>query len=732
MMLSEPVKTDLVLVGGGHAHALALRMLAMKALPLGARITLVSPASHTPYSGMLPGMVAGHYRFEDTHIDLARLCQWAGVRFITDEVIGFNPQKRVVHFANRPDLPYDIVSLDIGSQPDLDSVPGARAHAIPVKPVSNLWERWLAFTQSGTPTSQNIAVVGAGAGGVEMTLAMAQKLKGHKVQISLVAGGQQILPGYRASTRKAACAALRRFGVTVICGRRVARVSSEALIFEDGDTLASDSIFWCTAAAPAHWVSGSALATDARGFLLVNDALQSIDNPYVFATGDIASQKNHPRPKAGVYAVRQAPVLAQNLFSMLCAPDQSPPLRQHQPQKRFLSLLSLGERIATGERGVFHATGPWVWRWKDHIDRKFMRLFSELKPRQMPLLPANALAQAPCGGCGAKLGSDPLRSALATLQSQYPTHALPNNAADGDVATVPASGQLIVQSIDSLRPLVSDPYVMGKIAAQHALSDLYAAGAKPLSALAHVVLPYARTHIQQAELEQLLAGALEILSAADCPILGGHSLQGSELQVGFVVNGEQEGGNSLRTKDHAKAGDQLILTKALGTGALFAAHMQSKADGRDISGAIEQMCQSNAESSRVARETNVTAATDITGFGLLGHLSEMLSAGLGAVLSLGAIPILDGAKQASEQGIRSTLWHANHAAVYPRLRANAALATTPEFELLFDPQTSGGLLLCVSEERSMRCVEELRGAGINAAIIGSLVADSESSITIEP
>lgn len=729
MMAPAPIENELVLVGGGHAHALALRMLVMKTAPVNTRITLVSPASHTPYSGMLPGMVAGHYRFEETHIDLARLCQWAGVRFITDTVIGFDPVHKNVHFANRPVLPYDVLSLDIGSQPDLDSVPGAREYAIPVKPVSQLWERWQQFATQQDHHAQTVAVVGAGAGGVEMTLAMAQRLRRTSTRIVLVAGSADILPGYHQSTRAAARKALEKYQVQVLTGRRVTQVQEHQLCFEEGAPLKAESIFWCTAATPAAWVANCGLKTDERGFLLVNDRLQSVDNPWVFAAGDIATQAHHPRPKAGVYAVRQAPVLAHNLRALLSHPNSSSGLKEHHPQERFLSLLSLGERFATGERGPFHATGAWVWRWKDHIDRKFMRLFSELSDRNMTPTAPTQNGQAPCGGCGAKIGSDPLRAALASLNESYPQHALPDNAATEDVARIPGPGPF-VQSIDSLRGLVADPFTMGTIAAQHALSDLYAAAAQPISALAHVVLPYAKPSLQQADLEQLLAGALAVFADANCPLLGGHSMQGPELQIGFLVNG-QFAHSTSRQKNGAEPGDHLVLTKPIGIGALFAAHMQLKADGRHIAEATELMCQSNAEASRLASQAGVVAATDVTGFGLLGHLAEMLPANRSAQISVSSIPLVNGALAAARQQIKSTLWPPNYAATSSVLQCPDDVRAMAEFDLLFDPQTSGGLLLSVPASQSSSLLHELAACGHRAAVFGHVFDSPHSQICVE-
>ncbi len=211
-MQNQPVlQQDLVFVGGGHAHALVVRMLAMKPIA-GLRATLISPASHTPYSGMLPGLVAGHYSFEETHIDLARLCQWAGVRFIEAEVTGLDPQRKTLSLAGRPAVAYDLVSVDIGSQPELDSVPGAREYAVPVKPVAGLWQRWQEMERrlSRHSATATLAIVGGGAGSVELALAMAHALAGRSVSIDLFCGATEILQGYNKGARAAAVAALVR------------------------------------------------------------------------------------------------------------------------------------------------------------------------------------------------------------------------------------------------------------------------------------------------------------------------------------------------------------------------------------------------------------------------------------------------------------------------------------------------------------------------------------------
>ncbi len=718
------LRRDLVLVGGGHSHVLALRMLAMRPIA-GLRITLVSPSSHSPYSGMLPGLVSGHYRFEESHIDLSRLCQWAGVRFIAAEVVGLDVAEQRIALAGRPALSYDVLSLDIGSQPELESVPGAREHAVPVKPVATLWRRWqdlhARVTAPGAPKDLRIAVVGGGAGSVELVLAMAYRLHAEPVCFELWCAAPEILPGYGARARKSVLAQLQRRGIRVHCDARVVAVSDRQFTLADGARADYDELFWCTGAAPAPWIAQSGLETDEQGFLAVRDTLQSIHEDCIFGAGDIAVQLNHPRPRAGVFAVRQGPVLAHNLRAFLL----HKPLRQHRPQRRFLSLLSLGDKNATADRGAFTATGPWVWRWKDNIDRKFMARFSDLPPRmpgnRQDTLPElrQAPQQAVCGGCGAKVGADALGVALAKLQRDFPRHCA---GAGDDAALLPAPGGLpVLQSLDVLRELVADPWLMGRIAAQHALSDLYACAVRPVSALAAVTLPYAGAILLQRELEQLLAGALYEFAAANCRLAGGHSMQGTELSLGFVVNGvPMDDGGAVLPKAGARAGDSLVLTKALGTGTLFAAQMQLRADGRDVSAAIAAMLQGNRKAAELALEHNAHACTDITGFGLLGHLLEMLAGVCGARLILSQLALLSGALDQARAGIVSTMHAANERSVGSFVQADSPVDEARR-RMLFDPQTSGGLLVALPRDRAQALCDALRKHGYRqACIIGEV------------
>ena len=733
------IHKDLVFVGGGHAHALALRMLAMAPIT-GLRITLISPASHTPYSGMLPGLVAGHYNFEQTHIDLARLCQWAEVRFICAPVTAIDPQLKQISIEGRPALSYDVLSIDVGSEPELDSVPGARRFSVPVKPVAGLWQRWNRLREklqaSPGGSEHRVAMVGGGAGSVELITAMAERFSSDKllsrqrVSFTLYCGASAILQGYNARARKSAELALTHYGIELHLGCRVEKVESGVLCMQGGDLFSFDELFWCTGAAAMSWIASSGLETDERGFLVTTDTLQSTSDSAVFGTGDCATQLNHPRPKAGVYAVRQGPVLAENLRNTLL----SRPLKNHIPQHKFLSLLSLGTRRATADRGFLSATGKWVWRWKDKIDREFMARFEVLP--QMQLNAASDTLhehggpeelQVPCGGCGAKVGADVLASVLSNLSGLYPQHC-PVTGADDAVLIPGSSASAIIQSIDTLRQIVADPFVMGRIAANHALSDLYASGAQPVSALASVCLPFATVQILPRDLEQLLAGALHEMATANCILTGGHTMAGSELNIGFVVNGiSLSGDGNFLPKRGMREGDVLVLTKALGVGTLFAAHMQQRADGRDIQVATEMMLHSNAVASRLAVTNNALACTDITGFGLVGHLQEMLEPGQVININSAKLPALPGALESLTAGIRSTMHEANATAAASCVAVVGSFETA-RTELVYDPQTSGGLLIAVSPERADSLCEQLLDAGYLAAtVIGGVQAPSPNT-----
>lgn len=369
----------LVLIGGGHSHVAVLRAFGEQAAPDTA-LTLIGNTVHTPYSGMLPGLIAGHYRFHEAHIDLTPLARFAGADFIHDTVTGLNLAARQVLRADGPPVPYDLLSINIGSAPATAGVPGAADHTVPVKPISRFlahWEALIARLDSEDRPCR-IAVVGGGAGGVELLLALqyrlSQRADADRLDFPLVTEEAELLSRYPARIRDTFHRTFAARGIALHTDHRVREVTPNRLHCENGAALAFDEILWVTAAGAAPWPEASGLAVDARGFIEVGETLQSTSHPEIFAAGDIAAMVGHPCPKAGVFAVKQGPALADNLRRQL----QGEPLTPHIPQTDFLSLISTGDRYAVAARGNWSMRGKLMWRLKDWIDRRFIAAYSDL------------------------------------------------------------------------------------------------------------------------------------------------------------------------------------------------------------------------------------------------------------------------------------------------------------------------------------------------------------------
>ena len=769
--ISTPVLRDLVLIGGGHSHVGVLKAFGMQPLP-GVRITLICTDAHTPYSGMLPGYVAGHYDFDAVHLDLLRLCVFAGARFIQAEVSGIDRINRKVQLRGRPALDYDVVSINTGSTPQTGNIAGAEEFAVCVKPIASFNQRWLALlaqVRQGVGPKR-IAVVGAGAGGVELLLAMQHRLDAEiravqpsaaPIAFELFTASAHILPTHNARVQKRFETLLKSRKVTVHCNARIDQVSAQG-VHQSGlgssdaeHWRAADAVFWVTQAGGGAWIQETGLACDAHGFVRVNAQLQSISDTRIFAAGDVASMEGLALEKAGVFAVRMGMPLARNLRNALLGK----PLKTYDPQTRWLALISTGDRYAVASRGALDFAGKWVWRWKDWIDRRFMARFTDLGIAQMvqPNSYASthtfaeqsaceseqalsALAMR-CGGCGAKVGASVLAPALAALAPLHNPAVLVGLQSPDDAAIVQVpEGYALVQTVDFFRAFVDDPYRFGKIAANHALGDIFAMGAQPQTATAIATVPPGLDRQTQATLTQMMTGAVEVLNAAGCTLVGGHTGEGQELALGFAINGlvavspngELQG---VMRKAGMQAGDVLILTKPLGTGTLFAAHALGLARGRWIEAALRNMEQSNLGAAQTLLAHGARACTDVTGFGLLGHLVEMTRpSGVDAEINLGALPVLDGALECLGLGQVSSLHNAN-----ARMRSALANADsvdptqTERLSLLFDPQTAGGLLVSLPAANAQASLHALLAQGYTgSAIIGRVLpmGDTQGPISL--
>lgn len=717
-MHSIPILKNLVLIGGGHAHVEVLRRFAMRPLA-GARLTLISSHSTSAYSGMLPGHVAGHYTDDEIQIDLRRLARAAGARFLRAEASGLDLANQQVHCHGRPPVTYDVLSLNPGSVPATGMVPGASEHAIPVKPIGLFLDHWRRLESSGH--AKAIGVVGAGAAGVEIAMALHHRLCADgRPRLHLFEANPTILPAQSTQARRLVRAALIERGIEIHAGATVTRVTQAGMTLGSGESFELDAVVWTTGAVAPHWLADSGLALDDRGFVQVDRTLRSTAHRAVFAAGDIASVSGRSLPKAGVHAVRQGPPLADNLRRVL--KGESP--RPYSPQRHFLSLIATGGKHAVATRAGLAIRGEWVWRLKDRIDRRFMDRYASIETTMASTPPRDSLpgmkqiaeaAAMRCAGCGSKLGASVLEHALARLGGDLAIG--PEDAA----VLAPPPGKLLLQSVDYFPALISDPYLFGRIAANHCLGDLHATGAKPWTALALATVPSATDGKMREDLYQMLAGGQAELARAGARLVGGHSLEGSELGLGFTVNGLAED-DAVRRKSGLGPGDVLILGKALGTGVLFAGEMRGSAKPKWIDQAVETMLRSSGNAARILQNHGATAMTDVTGFGLAGHLAEMLAASnVDAVLQPDSIPVLEGALALLEAGHASSLAPRNQERLDNPLEPDDMWPASQR-GLLADPQTAGGLLAGVPAERAASCLQSLhQGGDRDAAIIGAIV-----------
>jgi selenide,water dikinase len=700
----------LVLIGGGHAHVQVLRALAMRPVPR-TRVTLVVDRPVAMYSGMVPALLAGEIPRHDVEIDVRPLARRAGVDVIVAAATRVDPGDGRVELDGRPPLRFDLASLDVGSTVVGHDRADVGAHALPTRPIVDLVERWEA-TLAALPRGRrlSVVVVGGGAAGVEVCATVEARLRkeGWEVEATLV--------GARGPTpeRPAVARVIRRAfagrGLRILEGRTVAEVRADTVVLDDGSALPASLVLWVTGAAPSPLLAASPLPLDDRGFVWVRDTLQVRGHDHLLAAGDCAVLETAPWvPRAGVYAVRAGPVLVENLAA-LCGGGA---LRSWRPQRDFLALLNLGDGTAIASRGPFALRGAWAWRWKDRIDRQFMERFQRLLPDDS-LRPGHDTMDddAPCGGCAGKVGPEALGRVLGAVMAPDDADVVLGVGAREDVASVRLGGAEVVASVDGFRAFCGDDWLVGHVAARNATSDLHAKGVRPRFALVWVTVPEGGA---EDRLGQVMAGVRAALDDEGVVVVGGQSGLGPEVTVGLTVLGS---GPVRWGQTGARPGDALILTRALGTGALWRADMLGLCRGAWMESAIVGQRRGNATAAAVLAGFEVVACTDVTGFGLAGHLAGLMEAsGCAAVVRAAELPLLPGVAGLLARGMRSTA----HAANSARVGVSVAPGADPiGVAAAYDPQTGGGLLVVVRPEVAGAVVAALRAAGEAAVEVGAV------------
>lgn len=381
--LPPPPPKQLVLIGAGHAHLQILTWWRRRPIP-GVELTLVTAFDRAAYSSMLPSTLAGMYAPDQMLIDLPKLCTYCGVKLIVDRANRLDPVTRVIEFAHQPALKFDVAAINIGSVPAAEPLWQAHRILISVKPLTSFLERFSVrfrelveqWRMAPGPELLQIVVVGAGAAGVELALCLEQ----HKHELELPAdvrivdGRTSILPDFAPRTLHRVNKLLKLRGIDLHLGSPVIDCDDEgpsSLVLESGERIRADLVIWAAGASPPMALRGFELPKSERGFLQARRTLQSTANVPVFITGDAADIEGTLVPKAGIYAVRQGPVLWKNLRRYFAGKR----LREFRPQRRFLSLLACGDGTAILDYLGFTSHSVWACTLKSWIDRKWMKRF---------------------------------------------------------------------------------------------------------------------------------------------------------------------------------------------------------------------------------------------------------------------------------------------------------------------------------------------------------------------
>lgn len=681
---------QLILAGGGHSHALLLRRWAMNPnrRPQG-RITLVSANSASLYSGMVPAHIAAIDQRDQISINMRWLAQKAQVDFIQAEIVGLNADGELL-LHNRPGLHFDRLSLNVGAITNRQHF----KYAISIKPLESSLE---AITQqdpvSESNSTETLHIAGAGLAGIELAFALRQRWPIRKL----------MLHTKHPSLNNAVIRRLQQADIAI---------SAEPA----PDT---PSTLLCTGSRAPSWLAASGLPCDDNGRVKTDANLQVMGHPQIFAAGDCAVIEHHQRPASGVWAVRAAHPLAHNLERLS---RQQPPRPWH-PQQRALQLLGCpipGQQPSAWLiwSSIWAGPHPWLWRLKRHLDQHFMgKLRSDTA--MVSTDGDAATTSMACRGCAAKLPAAPLEQALQRCGigelGQQPEDAQAIGATD--------NGATVLSSVDGFPALISDPWLNGRLTALHACSDLWASGARVTMVQAIVTVPAIDPNHQVELLSQTLAGVRSALNEQGAALIGGHTMESRQpsetpsaldLQLSLSVTGQTPTGAKLWSKGPIQPGDVLLLSRGLGSGVMFAAAMQGRCDSWHLDACLKQLGTSQHPrldglfKLQSEEPGCIHACTDITGFGLLGHLNEMLAASPAACVDLWIehIPCFAGTLDLLQAGVTSTLAPSNRralASLGSRVRAmqhgnDVSNNLDQGLEaLLVDPQTCGPLLVsCTS------------------------------------
>ena len=726
-----PITNDLVLIGGGHSHLSVLMKLSKKPLN-GNRITLITNEIDTPYSGMIPGYIEGIYSWRDSHIDLYRLCLKLNVRFIHAEVERVSAHEKEIYFKDRPKIKFDVLSINTGIQSNNREIKGAAKYCLPVKPISKLTNNFL----NKITNFKSIAFIGGGAGSVELALAIKKRFLNinQDIKITIITGKRGLLSTFPQKTKLTSLKTLEKFKIDIIEYKRVLEVKPKQIILSDKSMLKIDKAILSTNSMTPKWLTKSDILLTKDNYILVNKSFQT-NYKYVFASGDVIDFNNQNLKKAGVFAVRSGKPLAINIKQFILGKK----LVEYKFNKNYLALIGTSKRSAIATKYNLTFNSRFFFYLKKYIDQNFIKKFSDFRIRKKFTLDAlktdvlnifvkhkekitdeNDIMQ--CKGCAAKVPLNALKQAL-------PKDIVSTSE---DAVSVPGHPELY-QTVDMISSIITDPFLLGKIAANHSISDMVSVNSKITSAMMILQLPLSKTEINSRDLEQVLLGANEIFKTIDCPLIGGHTMIGKDKDpiIGFSILGQkQKKIKIVKNRRKIKTKDLLILTEKIGSGLIFAGINNYLIDSYFQIDVIKQMIKGNLNFGKISNQLNILSMTDITGFGLANHLLNLIkrdNSKTGLTIYPNKIPLFQGVNECLNKDIKSSLFKSNYDIaqkdiIYKRDKSKLD-------NILYDPQTVGGIAFIIPQEEKYKHFKVLKENNIKFTEIG-FVNNIENKIAI--
>ncbi len=688
-------KKQLILIGGGHANIQVLKKQCMNEY-IGLHTILISEKYDAIYSGSTPAFLQGQVKKKDISIDLQRLCFNAGATFIKDRVVSLDAINQSVHLKNYPSLDYDLLSINTGSVSKETKIKIYNyANCVMVKPISSFVEQIEKIDQIIISNrNTKLTVIGSGIAGYEISFGLFERYK-DKVSITLIGTNNLKEQNINPTSKKKLLNLAKNIGITLI-NETVKEIDSKTLLLSNGETIYSDINFLSTGSATPKWLVESSIKTNNEGFAEVTRHLQSINFDNIFITGDIANIKDTPRAKSGVMAVRQGEILKENIFLKF----QDKKLLNHNPQKNWLYIINTFQKKALLNYYFLSTHGNWCWRLKIFIDKIFMRKFEFPNKIRMIKKIVNlnnyqkSVDNMICQGCGSKVSK-------ATLLNYLNRENINSELSDSSILDV--NSKSLLQSIDHIKLFSSmNPFDFGRISYYHSQNDILSSGGNVKSLSISLALPFCEGVVEEFYMEYFMKGVQLEASKEDSFIASGHSYQSNDPGITITMNGIYE---KKISKDQAKLGDLIYLTKPLGTGYLLASYFKNcdLLSSSDFQKLMIWLKTGNKNAFKISKKYQTSVITDISGFGLASHLSDICrSSGLSAKIMLNEdilinknIEIL---KKHQSSGFKNNYMACSNDI---SIRENHHL-----INILFDPQTNGPLLLSIGKNNQNKFEEE--------------------------